>query len=236
MPVTDLHPSGSILAAGNTLKCVNLPANSRTPLTYTITVSSAPTANATTLAVTILPAPTVGAPLLLEDGAVLDFGGKKVTLDNATVGVTLQTITSGTASLKTKPILTADIPTVNATNVSLGLLELLGVQNMDYNKNSNLISIRSQKSGLYNEQRPTMVSAEFQVSGWIHQRDQAFRQVIQPSANTGKEIYCVIDLTDGRTISGVFGVANLTTPIQLDQVMQMNFNLFAQGFPTEVYN
>ena len=112
---------------------------------------------------------------------------------------------------------------------------MLGVQNMDYNKNTNLISIRSQKSGLFNEQRPVMVSAEFSVSGWLHQRDRCFRNVIQPAANTGNEIYAVVNLSSGQQVEGVFGVSNLTIPIQLDQVMQCNFTLFSQGFPTETY-
>ena len=36
-----------------------------------------------------------------------------------------------------------------------------------------------------------------------------------------------------QLISGVFGVGNLTNPIQLDQVMQQQYTLYCQGIPVE---
>lgn len=236
MPVNDLHPSGSILAVNNTIKAVALPPNSRTPILYTLTVSTAPTVGATTLAVSISPAPSAGRPLILEDGLLLPFSGSKtVTVFNNDTANLVQTITSGTASIKIQPT-TADTNPANAATCSTyALMELLGVQNMDYNKNTNLISIRSQKSGLGNEQRPTQISAEFQVSGWVHQRDNCYRYVVKPAGDNGNEIYVQAELADGRTVTGVFGVANMNTSIQLDQVFQLSFNLFAQGLPSETY-
>lgn len=238
MPITDQSPSGSILAVNNSIKAVLLPANSRTPTTYVLTLGTAPTANDTEITVaTIVPAPSAQAPLLLEDGAQLSFGGKVVTVQNDVPGDTVQTITTGSSvTIKTKPILAADLPTTGSTATSKNLLELLGVQNMDYNRSSNLISIRSQKSGLGNEQRTTMINYAFSVSGWIHQKDQCFSKVIEPAFSQSREVYAEVSLANGLTVSGVFGVSNLNIPIQLDQVLQMSFELYAQGVPSEVYS
>jgi hypothetical protein len=80
-----------------------------------------------------------------------------------------------------------------------------------------------------------MLNYNFAVSGWIHQRSNAYKQVIKRCATEGLEMYAEIELSDGRTVSGVFGASNLTNAIQLDDVMKMNFTMFAQGIPTEVY-
>lgn len=237
MPI-DNHPSGSILAVNNSIKCVLLPSNTRTPTLYTITLTStAPVANATSLAYTsITPAPTTDNPLLLEDDLVLTFPtGKKVTVFKNVAGDTVQSITTGAAgTIAVKPIDTPNLPAASAVTTTFGLLELLGVQGMDYANNSNLISIRSQKSGLGNEQRVTSVAYEFSVQGWVHQRSNAYNRVIKDCARLGREMYAEVYLSDGRLISGVFGASNLQNQIQLDQVMQMSFTLFAQGIPTEV--
>lgn len=233
----DKHPSGSILATGNLIKVVLLPDNTRTPTTYTITLGAGPFAQGdTTLEVaSVSPAPTADAPLYLEDGLELDFGGQTVTVDNADPDNPVQIITSGTTFTLNVAALGATQPAGAATATTVGLMEILGVQNIDYNKNSNLISIRDQKSGLGNEQRTVMVSYEASLSGWIHQRSNAYRYAVKDAAETGKEMYFEMELSDGRKVTGVCGASNLTNSIQLDQVMNFNVTLFVQGVPVETY-
>lgn len=237
--MADLHPSGSILAVNCGIKCVLLPPNGRTPTTYTLTIGTEPTVGATSLAISgIVPAPTALTPLIIEDGTRISFGtaGYSVVAKNDVANVPYQIYTAGTTTtLKVEATNANNDPAANATGTTLGLLDLLGVQGMDQNNSTSLISIRSQKSGLGNEQRATMVSYEISVSGWLHQRDLAMKNVIQVANNESREIYAEVYYNDGRTLKGACGVSNLTFANQLDDVMKANFTLFFQGIPTTTY-
>ncbi len=232
----DTHPSNSILAVNATFRAVLLPSGTRVPNTYNVLLSSAtPTAGDTTLAFTsITPAPTALAPLLIEDGAILTFpSGKQAIAQNDNPAVTVQTYVAGTSgTIKVKPLVTATLPVASSTTVQYGLLEVLGIQGIDVAQNTNLISIRSQKSGLGNEQRPTMISYEYNLSGWVHSKSLGYSQVLYPAATTGAEFYAEFNLPDGRLITGTFGASNLQTPVTLDDVVKMTCAVYAQGVPT----
>ncbi len=232
----DTHPSNSILAVNATFRAVLLPSGTRVPTTYTIPLTAtAPVAGATVLTfASITPAPSAQAPLLIEDGAILVFsGGKTAIAQNDVANVTVQTYTSGAGgTIKVKPLVSTTMPAGAATTIQYGLLEVLGIQGIDVAQNTNLISIRSQKSGLGNEQRPTMISYEYNLSGWVHSKSLGYSQVLYPAATTGQEMYAEFNLPDGRLITGTFGASNLQTPVTLDDVVKMTCAVYAQGVPT----
>jgi predicted secreted protein len=231
----DNSPSKSVLAISSNIQVYPLPPTSRVIPKFTLTTTTSRVAGQTNITVSISPlANARSSPLVIDDNVplVLQNGGsiqpKTLSTENL-----VQVFSTNGATIRCHP-LPFDIPA--GTVIShINLVDLLGVQNLDFNRNSNVIPIRSQKSSLANEQRTTQNTYEFNISGWIHLKDYAYTNILKPLFNSASEMYARIFLNDGTQVEGIFGVSNLNTPIQLDQVMQYQFTMFSQGVPTEGY-
>lgn len=298
MPLTDFHPSGSILAVGSTLKIAPLPLNSRTPQSYTFTTAAAATSGATAIFVTASPVPTASfsmsagtqlvfgavtvtttanevfpagvitntaaatsgattlqlsvpaaiAPYTLEVGTPLTFGAvvatvSATTIVNATATAVPVAAISGAIALNATAVpvvrvdctaLSAAITSGTASTAIAPLAEILGIQSISRPNKTNLISIRSMKSGLGNEQRPTMIDFSVSIQGWIHQQDSALTQVLEPAFFAGGEIYAELYSPRGRARRGTAVIGDLANDEKLDDVLKYSMTLAYQGVPVEV--
>lgn len=203
----------------------------------TVTTAAAVVAGATTISI------TAAAAFILPSGAQMFFGSVMVeTTAETLIGTTATTvpirpvaaaIATATASVNTVSIRSATvaIPATAASSPFLPLLSLLGIQSVSRPQKTNLISIRSFKSGLGNEQRPTMVDFTCQIQGWVHQRDQSFRRVIEPAGRLGLEVYGEYYSAQGRVMRGACFVSDTGIEEKNDDVLKYNFTLGFQGIP-----
>lgn len=205
----------------------------------TLTTTAAVVANATTISVTAV------AAFLLPLGARITFAGVTVeTTAAVTVGTTATNVairpapgaiasaaqSTNTIAIKASP---GAILTAVASTAFLPTLTLLGVQSVSRPNKSNLISIRSLKSGLGNEQRPTMVDFSMQVSGWVHQRDQAYRRILEPASQQALEVWAEHYSASGRFIRGAAFIADVSNEEKNDDVIKYSGTIGFQGIPSQ---
>jgi hypothetical protein len=203
----------------------------------TLTTTAAAAINATSISVTAVSAYTLPA------GAQVTFGAVTVETTLATLIGTTATplairpapgaIANSTASVNTLTIRPATVAIASATASTpfLPLLLLLGIQSADSPNKTNLISIRSFQSGLGNEQRPVMVDFSMQLQGWVHQRDQAYLNVIEPAAIQSLEVYAEYYSPRGTVRRGAAMVADSGITEKNDDVLKYTFTLGFQGIP-----
>lgn len=205
----------------------------------TLTAAAAVTAGASTVSL------TATASVVLPEGAEIKFGSTILTVAaQTTVGTTATTVpirpapaavATATASVNTVAIkkATAAIATATASTPFIPTLSLLGIESIDQPDKSNLISIRSQKSGLGNEQRPVMIDFGLQVSGWSHQRDQAYKRIVKPAGRAGTEVYAEYYSRSGDVRKGPAFIADLSKTEKNDDVVRYSLTVGFQGIPEE---
>jgi hypothetical protein len=203
-----------------------------------LTTTAAVTANATSISVTAVSA------YILPAGARATFGSVTVETTAATlIGTTATVVPIRAASggianaavsvntLAIRPAAVA-VATTTASTAFLPLLSLLGIQSADAPNKTSLISIRSFQSGLGNEQRPVMVDFSMQMQGWVHQRDQAYLNVIEPAATQSLEVYAEYYSPRGTVRRGAAFIADSGINEKNDDVLKYTFTLGFQGIPT----
>jgi hypothetical protein len=188
---------------------------------------------------------TAAAPYTLPAGAVVYFGTVPVTIVADTLIGTTATVVStkpiggaianATPSLGTVPIQKAKaaITTATASTPFVATLSLAGIQSVSQPLKTNLIPIRSFRSGLGNEQRPTMIDFTMQISGWIDQRDQAYRRIVKGLGQRGLECWAEYYSPDGTYQKGAAFIADVGKEEKNDGVLMYNFTLGFQGIPEQ---
>lgn len=205
----------------------------------TLTTAVAVIAGAVTISV------TAATPYTLPSGAQVLFGAVPViTTAETLIGTTATpvptkpisaAIASASASVNTVGIqrARATIPTATASTPFIATLSLAGIQSVSQPLKTNLISIRSFRSGLGNEQRPTMIDFTAQVSGYIDQRDQAYRRIVKGIGRMGRECWAEYYSPDGTVQEGAAFIADVGKDEKQDAVLMYNFTLGFQGIPNE---
>lgn len=211
------------------------------PITPILTIAAAAAAAATTLSIT--------SPVTynLIAGTRIVVGGNNVTLQSSvTLGTTAVTvncdpipaaITANTA-ITGNPVdfyapLTAAIAVTTASNPFIYTLGLLGIQSISQPNKTNLISIRSMQSGLGNEQRAVMIDFTLQISGWIHQRDRAMAELIEPAQLGGFELYCEYYSPRGVVKRGTVYIGDNGSTEKTDDVVKYDLTVGFQGIPAQ---
>lgn len=205
----------------------------------TLTTAAAVIAAATSISLTAV------APYVLPAGARVLFGAVPVTTTADTLIGTTATpvptkpipaaIASATASVGTVGIQRAKATVATATGSTpfIATLSLAGIQSVSQPMKTNLISIRSFRSGLGNEQRPTMIDFTQQISGFIDQRDQAYRRIVRQLGRRGLECWAEYYSPDGTVQRGAAFIADVGKEEKNDAVLMYNFTLGFQGIPQE---
>lgn len=205
----------------------------------TLTTAAAVVAAATSISLTAV------APYILPSGARVLFGAVPVTTTADTLIGTTATpvptkpisaaIASATASVGTVGIQRAKATVATATGSTpfIATLSLAGIQSVSQPMKTNLISIRSFRSGLGNEQRPTMIDFTQQISGFIDQRDQAYRRIVRNLGRRGLECWAEYYSPDGTVQKGAAFIADVGKEEKNDAVLMYNFTLGFQGIPQE---
>lgn len=205
----------------------------------TLTTTAAAVVLATSISV------TAAAAYTLPEGALVKFGAVVAEVTRATLVGTVATlvpvrplsgaIATATVSVNTVAILPAAAAIANATASVpfLATLSLLGLRQVTLPSQTNLIPIRSMKSGLGNEQRPTMVDFSLQCQGWIHQRDQCYARILEPAGQQGLEVWAEYYSPRGRFKKGPAIVSNLSNEENLDNVLTYNVQVNYQGIPLQ---
>ena len=215
MPFVDNHPSGSILGAGS-LYLAPL-TTSRTPVTYTVTNTTAAIVGATTLQLTST------IPFTLRKGIVLTFGVVAVT-------VTASAPLTTTASAVTVLPLTAAVAAA-ATATTINAAELIGLQKMGRPRKMTTVDIRSLKSGLGVEKRPTSIEFAFPISGWVSSTDDCYANIIRPASETGNEVYAIFEGADNQRYKGPALIMDVDDPVEVDKIITYSATLMFQGIP-----
>jgi predicted RecA/RadA family phage recombinase len=205
----------------------------------TLTTTVAVVTLATSISVTAV------APYTLPAGARVLFGSVLViTTADTLIGTTATTvptrpipaaIPTTTASVGTVVIQRAKAAVATATGSTpfIATLSLAGIQSVSQPLKTNLIPIRSFKSGLGNEQRPTMIDFTAQISGWIDQRDQAYRRIVKGLGQKGLECWAEYYSPDGTFQRGAAFIADVGKEEKNDAVLTYSFTLGFQGIPTQ---
>jgi hypothetical protein len=205
----------------------------------TLTAAAATIANALSISV------TAAAPYILPAGARVLFGAVPViTTADTLIGTTATpvptkpisaAIPATTASVGTVTIQRAKATVATATGSTpfIATLSLAGIQSVSQPSKTNLISIRSFRSGLGNEQRPTMIDFSMQISGFIDQRDQAYRRIIKGAGQKGLECWAEYYSPDGTFQKGAAFIADVGKEEKQDAVLMYNFTLGYQGIPQQ---
>lgn len=205
----------------------------------TLTTTAAVVALATSISVTAV------TPYILPAGAKVYFGTKLVTTTADTLIGTSATIVptkpiaaaiaNTTASVGTVAIqkAKATVATATASSPFVATLSLAGIQSVSQPSKTNLISIRSFRSGLGNEQRPTMIDFSMQISGFIDQRDQAYRRIIKGAGQKGLECWAEYYSPDGTYQKGAAFIADVGKEEKNDAVLTYSFTLGFQGIPAQ---
>lgn len=205
----------------------------------TLTTTAAAVALATSISVTAV------APYTLPAGAVVFFGAVPVrTTIDTLIGTTATivptrpisaAIAAATPSVGTVGIQRAKAAIVTATpsTAFIATLSLAGIQSVSQPLKTNLIPIRSFRSGLGNEQRPTMIDFTAQISGYIDQRDQAYRRIVKGVGQRGLECWAEYYSPDGTYQKGAAFIADVGKEEKNDAVLTYNFTLGFQGIPAQ---
>jgi hypothetical protein len=205
----------------------------------TLTTTTAVVAQATSISV------TAAAPFTAPLGSVVYFGAVPVTIAADTLVGTTATVVptkpiggaipTATPSIGTVPIQKAKaaLTTALASTPFIATLSLAGIQSVSQPLKTNLIPIRSFRSGLGNEQRPTMIDFTMQISGWIDQRDQAYRRIVKALGQRGLECWAEYYSPDGTFQKGAAFIADVGKEEKNDAVLMYNFTLGFQGIPEQ---
>jgi hypothetical protein len=187
---------------------------------------------------------TAAAATTLPKGCVLYFGAAALTVATETVVGTVATtvpilaapaaVANAATTSNTIAILAAPVAVATATASTAFIASLLlgGFQGLEAPGQTNLIPIRSQASGLGNEQRPVMLDYSLQVKGWVDQRDVCFA-FLEDSWSRGMEIWAEHYSPRGRFKKGPAVISNLAISENTDNVVQYSFALGFQGIPLQ---
>jgi hypothetical protein len=210
--------------------------------TFTITNTALAALNATTMQLSTPVAKFYPAGTILYfTGALRAVTAVDVTIGTSATPVTVQPLAAAIASTLTATAgttvfvqaLTSPI-TANSTSTTNNLIELLGIEDLSEQGKSNLVSTRSMKSGLGNEQRVAMVDTTIPVAGFFNVTSLAHALFVRPAFRTSGEIYAEVYYPDGEQLSGAWIVNNLNRMAKLGDVIKYSFDLTAQLLPTYV--
>jgi hypothetical protein len=216
MPFTDAHPSGSILGAGNLFLAALT--TSRTPTTFTITNTAAAVIGAATLQL------SSNVAVTLRKNVVLTFGAVSVTVTAATP------LTTVAAAVPVIPLLASLGAAATATTINPA--ELLGLQKMGRPRKMTTVDIRSLKSGLGMEKRPTSIEFAFPISGWVSSYDDCYSNIVRPASETGNEVYAIFEGADNQRYKGPALIMDVDDPVEVDKIITYSATLMFQGIPT----
>jgi hypothetical protein len=189
---------------------------------------------------------TATAPYTLPAGAKVGFtgGASVVTTADALIGTTATVvpIKKAAAAIPTTTVSInnvtiqpskAAIATATGSTPFIATLALAGIQSASQPMKTNLIPIRSFRSGLGNEQRPTMVDFTMQFSGFVDQRDQAYRRIVKVAGQKGLEVWAEYYSPDGTFQKGAAFIADVGKEEKNDAVLMYSFTLGFQGIPQQ---
>lgn len=211
------------------------------PTTTTITATAAAAANATSITL------SSSAPRFYPAGTVFNFGGNlsKITQDTTITAtaapvavealpnaIALNATATAGYTVFVQPLQSA--APANTTTKTKNLVEILGIEQMDQQGKSTLVSTRSMKSGLGNSQRVAMNDTTLPVQGYFHVQSLAYKLVILPVFRNSLEVYAEIYNPVGERLSAPAIVANLSQTIKLGDVVKYTFDLNIQDLPKYV--
>lgn len=193
----------------------------------TVAFVTTPGIGATSISVAAIVAPTgtayTGTQTVIQQGDTLTFNSATP----LSVVVAADVVLGATTVFITAP-LTAALQAGNVA-VSNGLLQLLGVDNLDFSVTDKEVSTRGFENGLFDDARKVMIGGAMPISGFYRVGDPTFLQIILPAALSSTELYFKVVYPDLTVRQGYAFLKGFKEQNKLDDIRRFSFELRAVG-------
>ena len=205
-------------------------ASQRTVTKVVVTNSASAAVGSTTLSLRSASAVSLkaGTSLSFQDpAAVVPYGRQQVVLMQDV------SLTTTAANVSVSPIKRAIA--LNATaSVTVGMVSLAGIQQMDFNNQETQVDTTNFASGSGTEGVLVRVQRQLSINGVSLVGDEALETIVKPcgalsSAFFGREVYAIATKPNGEQFEGAAMIMALNFPANQNEIDKYSFTLNFQG-------